>query len=77
MVENQKKNLFIMKNPENGDFNQYWYSPKTIEIMVQQCEQHSQKGAYLSTPSIFYNLSEEKRKEAFLFEVKCKVNELV
>lgn len=34
MVENPKKNLFIMKNPENGDFNQYWYSPKTIEIMV-------------------------------------------
>jgi len=27
-------NKFIMKNPENADFNQYWYSPKTIEILA-------------------------------------------
>lgn len=34
-MEKKPVNKFVMKNPENADFNQYWYSPKTIAILVQ------------------------------------------
>lgn len=27
-------NQFVETNPEDGDFNQYWYSPKTISTIV-------------------------------------------
>jgi hypothetical protein len=25
---------FLIKNKENGDFNQYWYSEKTIKFLA-------------------------------------------
>lgn len=42
--------------PENGDFNQYWYSAKTIEALVAEVEENSTKAAFLSTPSILFSL---------------------
>jgi hypothetical protein len=34
-VEQQKKNTFLVRNPEKSDFNQYWFSQKTIEFLAE------------------------------------------
>ena len=64
---------------ENADMNQYWYSKKTIEFMVQQvtdmCQPESPEGecktcAFLSTPSIYFSLKDKKvKKAAKVFDV--------
>ena len=71
MLPKEKKNSFLIKNPENGNFNQYWYSPKTIQFMVSQIKsQKASKIAFLSTPSIYYSLDDEElKKTSKLFEV--------
>lgn len=60
---------------ENADLNQYWYSEKTCETLCAAVrESMSLKGgasarvAFLSTPSLFFSLSEEERKQCTLFE---------
>lgn len=35
MIEKKIKG-FLVKNKENGDFNQYWYSAKTINFLAEQ-----------------------------------------
>lgn len=32
----KKVKLFLLKNKENGDYNQYWYSDKTILFLANQ-----------------------------------------
>jgi hypothetical protein len=49
----KKATGFLIKNKENGDFNQYWYSQKTILFLAEQA-QKSNSGCFLSTPSVFY-----------------------
>lgn len=52
-----KKNLFLVKYKEKGDLNQYWYSQKTIEFMVNQIMSSGcNKIAFLSTPSVYFSL---------------------
>ncbi|EAR83940.1 N-6 adenine-specific DNA methyltransferase (macronuclear) [Tetrahymena thermophila SB210] len=69
----KKVNKFIMKNPENADFNQYWYSPKTIEILVNQVLKHGKNCAFLSTPSIFYSINDAQfLKQCYVFEFDKK-----
>ena len=29
-----KDNKFLKRTPENSDFNQYWYSEKTIQFIL-------------------------------------------
>lgn len=29
---------FLVKNKENGDFNQYWYSQKSIVFLANQAQ---------------------------------------
>ncbi len=70
MIPKDKKNSFLIRNPEKADFNQYWYSPKTIQFILEQLK--SQKGgsiAFLSTPSIYFSLDEEMKKTSKIFEV--------
>ena len=31
-----KDNKFLKITPENSDFNQYWYSEKTIQFLLNQ-----------------------------------------
>ena len=71
MMSKDKKNSFLIRNPENGDFNQYWYSPKTIQFIVSQLKsQKALKIAFLSTPSIYFSLDDEElKKNSKLFEV--------
>jgi hypothetical protein len=64
--------MFHSETYEKADLNQYWYSEKTCETLlaaVSECI--SWKGArvaFLSTPSLFFSLSAEERKQCTLFE---------
>ena len=57
----KKRNRFVVKTPENGDLNQYWYSPATIGAMVEEAVAEGTRVACLSTPSIFFSLPKEVR----------------
>ena len=68
---------FIADNPEDGDHNQYWYSKFTIDKIIEdQILQHAVGGspsggltiAFLSTPSLYYSLPEELRRNSYLFD---------
>ena len=66
-----KKNVFLVKHKENGDFNQYWYSPATIEFLVNECCTQGQKVAYLSTPSVYFSIKDkDKKAESYVFDVR-------
>ena len=66
----EKLNPFLARYKEKSDLNQYWYSKPTIEFMVQQCEDHGTRIAFLSTPSIFFSLkNKEIRNNSVCFDV--------
>ena len=66
----EKLNPFLARYKEKADLNQYWYSKPTIKFMVEQCEAHGQKIAFLSTPSIYFSLSnKEIKKTSTCFDV--------
>ena len=66
----QKKNAFLVKHKEDGDFNQYWYSLNTIEFIANECETQGTKIAFLSTPSIYFSLKNKEVKAAsYVFDV--------
>jgi len=64
-------NNFLASTSENGDFNQYWYSAKTIKAIVTEIEACGAKRiAFLSTPSLYFSLTnEELKKSSYLFDV--------
>lgn len=69
-----KKNVFITKFKENGDFNQYWYSPATIDYLVGEIMEQGKKVAFLSTPSVYFSIKDKEFKEnCFLFEVTVAI----
>jgi hypothetical protein len=68
---------FLQQNPEDPKHNQYWYSQNTITAIVSDISRliskHSGdaggfKVAFLSTPSLYFALSEEQRKDCFVFD---------
>jgi hypothetical protein len=67
---------FLAQNPENSNFNQYWYSTKTIETLSQAILEILRKGrshqgkrvAFLSTPSLYFALSPVERVHCKLFD---------
>mmetsp|Transcript_20915 Transcript_20915/g.37665 ORF Transcript_20915/g.37665 Transcript_20915/m.37665 type:complete len:251 (-) Transcript_20915:55-807(-) len=66
---------FLAKNPEKGDINQYWYSPITIEKMVAEVKEHGGeplKVAFVSTPSLFFSLTTEQRRECAVLDYDRK-----
>eukprot|EP01017_Pseudomicrothorax_dubius_P028327 TRINITY_DN3362_c0_g1_i3.p1 TRINITY_DN3362_c0_g1~~TRINITY_DN3362_c0_g1_i3.p1 ORF type:complete len:141 (-),score=30.97 TRINITY_DN3362_c0_g1_i3:314-736(-) len=62
---------FLNRNPENREFNQYWFSPATIAFLVEEVTRMKpQRTAFLSTPSVYYSLQDEEiKKNSYLFEV--------
>lgn len=71
MISNNKKNSFLTRNKENPDYNQYWFSQKTIEFVHKQIEvEKAKKIAFLSTPSLYFSLENEiVKSNSILFEV--------
>ncbi len=66
---------FHSNTAENGDLNQYWYSEKTCEALCTAVKEsislkggESARVAFLSTPSLFFSLDEEVRKQCTLFD---------
>lgn len=66
----KKAKGFLVKHKENPDFNQYWYSDKSILFLAEQAIK-SESGCFLSTPSIFYAINNpEYEKPYFVFDVR-------
>jgi len=64
------KNAFVDTHPEKLTMNQYWFSPGTIQIMVEELEEHATRVAFLSTPSVYFSLrSGELKRRSRLFDV--------
>lgn len=58
---------FLLGNPEKCDPNQYWYSRRTIDAFALEAADVVAAGgtvAFLSTPSIYFALTEEQRAAA-------------
>ena len=69
-----KKNRFLKLTPENGDFNQYWFSEKTIEFFLDQVKKYGKNRiGFIATPSIFFSLSKEDQEKSFLFDIDEKL----
>ena len=66
---NSKDNKFLKRTPENADFNQYWYSEKTIQFILSQVQKHGNKIGLISTPSIFFSLPKEVQDKSYLFDI--------
>ncbi|KAK9829735.1 hypothetical protein WJX72_007570 [[Myrmecia] bisecta] len=52
----KRNNGFLARHAENENFNQYWYSSHTIEVLVQEISAVSKRAAFLSTPSVYFSL---------------------
>ena len=70
-----RQNKFLQQTGENSDLNQYWYSKTTIDTLcnaIRECNLISggKRIAFLSTPSLFFSLSEEERENCVLFDVR-------
>ena len=65
----KKAKGFLVKNKENADFNQYWYSEKTISFLASQSLK-SESACFLSAPSIFYSIENPGYEKPFyVFDV--------
>lgn len=60
---------FLTDNVEDGDYNQYWYSEKTIDKIVEAIVANGGTVAFLSTPSIYFSLPDDLRSKAHVFDV--------
>ena len=49
---------FLAEVGEDSALNQYWYSSKTIRAMADELEAQELRVAFLSTPSVYFSLSE-------------------
>lgn len=57
-------NRFLLLNPENEKYNQYWYSKDTIQAVIDEIdEQYSNNGliAFISTPSLFFSMKDKSK----------------
>lgn len=76
IVDESNANQFLAKNPENSNFNQYWYSAYTIESILQAILEILGNGkslegksvAFLSTPSLYFALDPAERIHCKLFD---------
>ena len=50
-------------NKAEAELNQYWYSEHTIATMVKEIEMFATKAAFLSTPSLYFALTNDKLRE--------------
>lgn len=70
---------FFQSNPEKGQFNQYWYSNHTIKILLEAIQEilpekggRKRRVAFLSTPSLYFAMSESDRSSSYVFEVSVE-----
>ena len=69
---------FLRGNPEDPALNQYWYSQPSVEAIASEVSRlinlngPSFTVAFLSTPSIYFALPEEQRKQCWVFDYDDK-----
>ena len=66
--------LFLEETPEDSSLNQYWFSESSIKILCEAITKalatyNKQKVAFLSTPSLYFAMPADIRKNCTLFEV--------
>ena len=61
---------FLLRHPEKAELNQYWYSPHTIDVLVEEIRSVNGSIAFLSTPSLYFALTDLERKDHVLFDVR-------
>ena len=75
--ENDCGDDFLANNPEDPTTNQYWYSKPSIDALAGECARiisERTKGgdkfkvAFLSTPSLYFALSEDLRKHCYVMD---------
>ncbi|GAB5363147.1 hypothetical protein AAMO2058_000858500 [Amorphochlora amoebiformis] len=73
-VKKSGKNRFLLRTKENCGFNQYWYSKRTIETMVNEVLAMGDHCAFLSTPSVYFSLPKDskQRKNSKIFDVDTR-----
>ncbi|KAK2960549.1 putative N-6 adenine-specific DNA methyltransferase [Blattamonas nauphoetae] len=60
MAFSGSSNPFLLITPENADFNQYWYSEKTLAALADEISaQGLTKVACVACPSLFFTLKEK------------------
>lgn len=64
---------FLDGNHEDADFNQYWYSEKTISRIVEALIENGGKIAFLSTPSLYFSIPDELKSKAHVFDVSWRL----
>ncbi|KAL2635249.1 hypothetical protein R1flu_006728 [Riccia fluitans] len=63
-------NAFVARTREKWEFNQYWYSAHTIKVMAKEIEEIATKVAFLSTPSVYFSLTNgQLKKRSYFFDV--------
>lgn len=75
-----EKNKFLKLNPEKKEFNQYWFSEKTIDFIVNQiAKKHNLKNkddkfliALIACPSVFFSLPNDIQNDSYLFDIDEK-----
>jgi len=67
--EGKRAQTFLLEHEELLTMNQYWYSVKTIETMVSEVQEYGKRIAFLSTPSVYFSLTDlEIKKNSRLFD---------
>ena len=66
-----KDHKFLKRTPENADFNQYWFSEKTIQFILNQIQKNNAGGriGLIATPSIFFSLPADTQEKSYLFDI--------
>lgn len=77
-IDQRKQNEFLLQTGENSNLNQYWYSKTTIDTLCnairESCDiSDGKRVAFLSTPSLFFSMTEEERESCALFDVSTAV----
>ncbi|KAL0221922.1 hypothetical protein RCL1_001776 [Eukaryota sp. TZLM3-RCL] len=62
---------FLSRFKENSNFNQYWYSSKTIEVFLRELKS-AERVACVCCPSIYYSLPKEIQEVSYLFDLDTK-----
>ena len=70
---------FLKNNEEDGDYNQYWYSPNTIDRIVEDVinlyssdNNNDKVLIFLSTPSLYFSLPDYIMKNSYVFDYDKK-----
>ena len=76
--DDSQQNVFLQCTSEKSYLNQYWYSKATIQVLCDAIKENcgvtsGKRVAFLSTPSLFFSLSEKEREDCTLFDVSFTV----